>query len=95
METNKEKIMRQVNVFMDEWFAYAKNQAAVNCPVPFLHENDKEYYCKRILRHHEIAALIDDHNYEDLTELHIMQNKYVAIENDFEQLYRKVHNMQR
>ena len=74
---------------MDRWLSYAKNKAVVACPIPHMHENDREHYCKRILERYRIAQRIDDNEYADLSELYILQQKYVTIANDFEDLYRK------
>ena len=94
MESEKQ-IKVRVRAFMKEWLSYAKNRETVKCPVPMMHEADKEYYCRRIIKHENIQTLIDDHNYDALSELRIMEQKRAAIRMDFEQLYRKAHNIPR
>ena len=85
----------RVIAFMDSWLSYAKNPAAVECPVSNMHIADRNYYTKRILLHHQIAERIERGEFDGLSELNAIEQKYSVITSDFDDLFRKVHGMQR
>lgn len=91
----EEEIQIRVIAFMDQWLAYAKNAANVQCPVANIHHLDNNYYRKRILQYNDIAVRVDEGRYSSTSELHILMQKYNTIFCDFEDLYRRSHGMPR
>ena len=81
-----------VNLFIDQWRAYAHNPALSNAPVTYMHLNDRKYYINRIRNLMDVEERMKT---ATGSEQRILNQKRIVIRKDFEDLYRKCNNLPR
>ena len=90
-ELKQEEIDNKVAEFMRDWSRWSKSKRnGKDCPIRWLHEADREYYCKRIALYERIIDSLQSGKCDDVN---FASQKKLIIFKDFEDLYRKSHNL--
>ena len=92
MESNQDKVQAMVNLFIDQWRAYALNPAASKVPLNYMHLNYRKYYMNRMRTLMDVEERLKT---ATGSEVLILSQKQAVIRKDFEDLYRQWHNLPR